>query len=148
MSDIHIDDFFKDAARILARLYLTFPRESTLFIADICGNSETDEFGMHNPRYLACLSTLLWLAEEGYLRYDQTIRQEAVDQAVLTGRCFTLLTAPSDRPDQAHMNNLPESVRLEQGTYIHSLRDALKSRSSSRIRRAMEVLMQKMHHGS
>ena len=144
MSDIHIDDFFKDAAKILCRLYLSFPRETTIFVEDICGNSETDEYGMHNDRYLACLSALLWLAEENYLRYDQTIRQEAVDRAVLTGRCFSILSSPCNHHEPRDIENLPESVRLELGTHIHNLREALKSRSSSRISRAMKSIMHPM----
>ena len=144
MSDIHIDDFYKDAAKALCRLYLSFPRENTIFVEDICGHAETDEFGMHNERYLAGLSTLLWLAEEGYLRYDQTIRQEAIDQAVLTGRCFSILTSPCDHHDPIDVTNLPESIRLEHGTHIYNLREALKSKSSIRIRRAMTAVIQKM----
>jgi hypothetical protein len=52
----------------------------------------TDEFGVPGPRYLACFGTLLWLAEEGYLRYDEAIRMDGIDQAVLTARCFSVLT--------------------------------------------------------
>jgi len=32
VSDIHIDDFFKDSAKTLARLYLTFPRKAAVFV--------------------------------------------------------------------------------------------------------------------
>lgn len=68
MSDINVDDFCKDAARALLFLYRAFPRPHTLFVEDLCGPDRVDEFGMHSDRHLACFSTLLWLADEGYLR--------------------------------------------------------------------------------
>ena len=47
MSDINIDDFFKDAAIALVQLYGMFPRRHALFVEDICGPDDTDEFGMN-----------------------------------------------------------------------------------------------------
>ena len=47
MSDIHIDDFFRDAAIALNRLYLSFPRPIALYVEDIIGPDEPDEFGLH-----------------------------------------------------------------------------------------------------
>ena len=140
MSDIHIDDFFKDAALTLNRLYAAFPRKIPVFVEDIAGTVTTDEFGVPGERFVACFGTLLWLAEEGYLRYDDTIRMEAIDQAVLTGRCFNVLTLPSrtDRPRDA---SIPVSVRNERSTYIHELRDALKSGNSVTVRAAMTGIM-------
>ena len=91
MSDINIDDFCKDTARTLVTLYSVFPRQHTLFVEDICGVHEPDEFGVHSDRHLACFHTLLWLAEEGFIRHGDCIRQDAVDRAVLTGRCFSVL---------------------------------------------------------
>jgi hypothetical protein len=140
VSDIHIDDFFKDAALTLNRLYAAFPRKIPVFVEDIAGTVTTDEFGVPGERFVACFGTLLWLAEEGYLRYDDTIRMEAIDQAVLTGRCFNVLTLPSrtDRPLDASM---PVSVRNERSTYIHELRDALRSGNSVTVRTAMTGIM-------
>ena len=140
MSDIHIDDFFKDAALTLNRLYAAFPRKIPVFVEDIAGTVTTDEFGVPGERFVACFGTLLWLAEEGYLRYDDTIRMEAIDQAVLTGRCFNVLMLPSrtDRPLDASM---PVSVRNERSTHIHELRDALKSGNSVTVRTAMTGIM-------
>src|SRR5262245_56124675 len=143
MSDIHVDDFFKDAALTLNRLYLSFPRPVAVFVEDICGPVTTDEFGIPGDRFLACFSTFLWLAEESYLRYTDTIRQEAVDQAVLTGRCFNVLTmtAPDAEPD----GTLPPSVRTEHASNIHRIRDALKSGSSIRVRAVMTHIMALMN---
>ena len=87
MAGIHINDFYRDASRILVSLFGVFPRPVTLFAEDICGADEPDEYGLHSQRFQACFATLLWLGEEGYLRYTDTIRSEAIDQAVLTGRC-------------------------------------------------------------
>ena len=139
MSDINVDDFFKDAAKVLAQLYGVFPRRHTVFVEDICGFEEPDEFGMPMERHLACLGTLLWLGEEGFLRYDDVIRQEAIDQAVLSGACFTALcsAATAERGEPA----LPESVRAERSSHVYQLRDALNAKSSANIRAAMLDLM-------
>ena len=32
MADLHIDDFYKDVAKIFLRLYSIFPRKTTLFV--------------------------------------------------------------------------------------------------------------------
>lgn len=144
MSDIHIDDFFKDAALTLNRLYSSFPRPAAVFVEDICGPVTTDEFGIPGDRFVACFSTFLWLAEESYLRYTDTIRQEAIDQAVLTGRCFNVLTmrAPTG---EAPADALPPSVRSERSSNINRIRDALNSGSSSRVRAAMTDIMTLMN---
>ena len=143
MSDIHIDDFFKDAALTLNRLYLSFPRPVAVFVEDICGPVTTDAFGIPGDRFLACFSTFLWLAEESYLRYAETIRQEAIDQGVLTGRCFNVLTMSA--PDAELDGTLPPSVRSELASNIHRVRDALKSGSSIRVRAVMTQIMTLMN---
>lgn len=93
MSDIHIDDFYRDTARILVALYNQFPRKTTLYVEDVAGPDKPDEFGLHSPRHLACLHTILWLAQSDYVRYETLIRQEAVDQIVLSHKGFLLLTS-------------------------------------------------------
>jgi len=144
MTDINVDDFFKDAARTLAALYGVFPRRHAIFVDDIYQFEEPDEFGLHSDRYQACFSTLLWLGEEGYLRFDDTIRGEAIDQAVLTGRTFTLLSSPVTTPGQDDEADLPDLVRLEHATHIHRIKTALKDRSSMELRQAMISLMNRM----
>ena len=144
MADINVDDFFRDAARTLASLHTKFPRRHAVFVEDICGPEEPDEFGLHSDRHLACFGTLVWLGEEGYLRYQETIRDEAIDQAVLTGRCFTLLSSPAPNREPHDVTDLPESVRVEQSTNIHRIRSALKARSSTRTRASMIDLMAQM----
>lgn len=154
MSDLHIDDFCKDIARILNHLYLQFPRKTTVYVEDIAGPDEPDEFGLHSPRHMACLGALVWLSEEGYIRFESTIRQEAVDQAVLAGRSFTALSSMAGRISDEERDDLgdglpedlqrtaangfgsdiPDSVLREQRTNINRLRLALRSRSSERLR--------------
>lgn len=163
MSDLHIDDFCKDIARILNHLYLQFPRKTTVYVEDIAGPDEPDEFGLHSPRHMACLGALVWLCEEGYIRFESTIRQEAVDQAVLAGRAFTALSSMARRISDEECSDLgdglpedlqrtaangfgseiPESVLREQRTNINRLRLALRSRSSERLRVVtLDVLQQ------
>lgn len=154
MSDLHIDDFCKDIARILNHLYLQFPRKTTLYVEDIAGPDDPDEFGLHSPRHMACLGALVWLSEEGYIRFESSIRQEAVDQAVLAGRSFTVLSSIARRitdderadlgaglPDDLRRTaaegfgeEIPESVLRDARTNINRLRLALRSRSSERLR--------------
>ena len=140
MADLHIDDFFKDVAKILSQLYLSFPRKSTLYVEDLVGPDQMDEFGMHSDRHLACLGAMLWLAEEDYLRFDDTVRQEAIDQAVLTGRAFNLLNMPRE-DELLDTEDLPESLRLERSTNIGLVREALGTRSSSRVRAVIGELL-------
>ena len=148
MSDLNVDDFFKDAARTLVLLFGTFPTPTTLFVEDISGPDEPDEYGVHGKRYLAALGALQWLAEEGYLRYADLIQTEAMDQVVLTGRCFGVLCAsgPERQPSepQEAMPQLPKSVAAERSTNIYRLRETLKSRSSSDLRQAMLAVMDQM----
>jgi hypothetical protein len=141
VADIHIDDFFKDAGGALALLYQQFPQPVQLFVEDLTGPQEIDEYGLPNKRHRACFATLLWLAEEGFIRYVDTIRQDALDQTTLTGRCFTRLIAPAaEDPDPA----LPTYVQLERGTHIHRIREALASRDSIAIRTTMGKLLELM----
>lgn len=150
MTDINVDDFFKDAARTLVALYGVFPRRHAIFVDDIYRQEEPDDFGLYSDRYQACFGTLLWLGEENYLRFEDIIRNEAIDQAVLSGRCFTLLSSPAQpfsapaescAPDQP---DVPELIRLEQSTHIYQIKQALKDRSSIELRQAMVALMSRM----
>lgn len=141
MADIHIEEFYKDAAVALVQLYGAFPRRVNLFVEDIAGPDEPDEFGLHSKRHMACFGTLLWLAEEGFLRYVDTIRQDALDQAVLTQEAFIRLSSPA--PDTLVQEctdadtlagaSLPPSLKEDLSSHINLARNALKSRHSLRI---------------
>lgn len=99
MADIHIEDFYQDVAKILIHLYNRFPRKGAVFVEDIAGEDTPDEFGLHSKRHMACFGTMLWLSDEGLLRYESLISQDAIDQAVLTGTGFNRLsTIRTDLP--------------------------------------------------
>lgn len=149
MSGIHIDEFYADAAQILVSLYGVFPRRVNLFAEDICGEDEPDEYGLHSTRYQACFATMVWLGEEGYIRYENTMRQDALDQAVLSGRCFSALVspAPPDADELAEAReepDLPPSIQAEHASIVYHLEKALKKRSSVEIRQAFMPLLSKM----
>jgi hypothetical protein len=142
VSDLHIDDFYRDAGLILARLYAAFPRKTTLYVEDISGPDTPDEFGLHSERFASSFSTMTWLADTGYLRYESTIRQEALDQAVLTERGFLLLCAHCPLPSKIPFDeNTPPSVVANALTNIQQLRAALKSHSSIEIGEIMLFLL-------
>ena len=159
MTDLHIDDFYKDAALIFLRLYNTFPRKTILYVEDICGEDQPDEFGLHSERFLAGFSTMVWLGEQGYLRYDAAIKQEALDQAVLTEQGFLLLSSRSalnfGEPlltDQALIHTeqehsvptpepLPSSVIEQSKSNINQLRQALKNKSSIMVNQAVSYML-------
>ncbi len=149
MNDIHIDDFYKDSALILLQLYSQFPRKITLFVEDIAGPDTIDDFGLHSQRHLACFSTISWLEESGYLSYEDTIRQDAMDQVVLSHKAFTLLASPASTPLQETHSELPESVAENLNTNVAQLRNAVKSGSSHAInQRLRELLVLSRQHST
>lgn len=137
MADIHIEDFYKDTALILLQLYLLFPRKTSVYVEDIAGPDAPDEFGLHSPRHMACFGAMLWLADEGHLRYEDTIRQEAIDQAVLTRESFVRLSSLNQDPVLKQWTRppetAPETVRADYCTNVHLLREAVRDGHSSRI---------------
>lgn len=143
MTDIHVDDFYKDYAVILCQLYLAFPRPSAIYVEDVIGPEEADEFGLQSKRHQSCLATMLWLGDEGYLRYTDTIQQIAIDQAVLTHRAFVLISGqyelhplPSEE-DAA----LPNSVLEHRLSNINQLRLAIRSGSSTSLKTIVRYLL-------
>jgi len=150
MTDLHIDDFYRDVGHIFRHLYALFPRNSVLYVEDICGPDEPDEFGLHHPRFQACFSAMLWLADHDYLRFDSTIGQEALDQAVLTQKSFLLLTAPSDLQlaEPPGPPPLPPSVAAQASSNVAQLRQALKSASSLQITQCVTYLLSRAPIGA
>ncbi|MDC0662044.1 hypothetical protein [Marinobacter sp. SS21] len=147
MADIHIEEFYKDTAIALVQLYNAFPRRTNLFVEDIAGPDQPDEFGLHSRRHMACFGALLWLAEEGLLRYVDTIRQEALDQAVLTQAALVRLSAPAS-PELiaeiaptalAEAEAAPPSLRSDYATFIYLIRQALRSGHSSRVGQVIQA---------
>ncbi|TWC29454.1 hypothetical protein FBY03_12956 [Pseudomonas sp. SJZ079] len=102
--DLQIDDFYQDAARGLLLLYQTFPRKMALYVEDLIGREEADEFGLPSKRHQSCLGALLWLAEEGYLRFDSSIAYDALDQAYSVKKAFCAchVACPTPYPTATH----------------------------------------------
>lgn len=139
--DLHIDDFHKDVAGGLLRLYQAFPRKTALYVADLIGLEEPDEFGLPSPRHQSCLGALLWLAEEGYLRFESTISHEALDQAILSEKGFLRLSRAV--PDQTPKpEELPSSVRRVRSTLAWQLREALAQRDAERLVRLTYLIFE------
>jgi hypothetical protein len=145
MADLHIDDFYKDVALILLRLYGVFPRKHLLFVDEICGFEEADEFGLPSARSAGCFSAMIWLGEQGYLRYEAAIRQEALDQTVLTEKSFLLLSSRSEIPapdtENATAEKLPPSVMAQSLTNVAQLRRVIGSNSSILIEQCVHYLL-------
>ena len=145
--DLQIDDFYKDAAGGLLLLYQAFPRKMALYVEDLIGREEPDEFGLPSKRHQACLGALLWLAEEGYLRFESTIAYDALDQAVLTEKGFLRLSRGIPhalREGEA----LPPSVRRVHATLAFQLREALAQRHGERTARLTRLLFESNLQGS
>jgi hypothetical protein len=125
---LNLDDFCKDVARALVILSAVFPRPRDLFVEDVYQEEETDEFGMHSDRYVACFQALIWMREEGFVRYSNTLRIDAIEQAVLTGRALALLIQPTS------LEGVSAAVAIEENTLLHRIRQALQDGSSTAIR--------------
>ena len=100
MLDIHITEFYNDCGKIFQLLYGQFPRPISLWTQDICGPDNTDEFGMHSERYLAAYATVLWLKEEGYLRFDDVDKKDAFNHCCLTETGFQSLIGMQQTANQ------------------------------------------------
>ena len=128
---------------ILLRLYTSFPRKSILYVEDICGMDDPDEFGLHSGRFQNCFSAMVWLAEQKYIEFYETIREEALDQTVLTQRGFILLSSRSELklgiPEEA--TDLPPSVMEHSMTNVMQIRQGLRSGSSITMRQVMHYLL-------
>jgi hypothetical protein len=144
MSDIHIEEFYHDMGLILSRLYASFPRRTTLYVIDISGDDDPDEYGLHSDRYMSCFSAMVWLKDQGYIDFYDVIKQDAVDQVVLTQKSFLLLSNQASvvigqEPDLA---SLPPYIAQKSITNIAMLRRALKSQSSIEISKIVSHLME------
>lgn len=135
--DLHIDDFFRDAALGLVMLYQSFPRPLTLYMDDFVGVLPPDEVGLPHPRQQQCLSTLLWLGNEGYLRHLGTLGYTAVEQAELTEKAFIRLA--SNHPAIAQtLSDQPASIRRTQSSLAQQLRQHLKNGDGEALVAAMQ----------
>jgi hypothetical protein len=160
MADINIENFYRHIAKILSILYTAFPTRSPIYVDDVAGIDEPDEYGLHSPHYTAGFFALIWLADEGFLRYSDTIRQDGIDQAALTNKAFMRLTQPVERiyvepvylpdegPDESNVvniapvENLSPSIIEDQKLVINQLRFALRSEDSIAIAKVVQHILQ------
>jgi len=133
--DLHIDDFYKDVASGLLLLYGNFPRKISLYIDDLIGYQAPDEYGLPSERHQACFSTFLWLADEGYLRYESTIGYDALDQVVISEKCFLRLSAqiPQNLLNDKNIDNLPDAVLRQRLSFAQQLRDAVSMQDAELV---------------
>lgn len=143
MTDLHISDFYRDVGKIFQILYASFPRKIILYVEDVAGPDQPDEFGLHCPRFEAGFSTMLWLAEHNYLSYETTIRQQALDQAVLSQRGFLLLSSLTEPEALVHPKNPAPTPSLSKHHHSHiaQLRHALKDGSSIVVHNFVNYLL-------
>lgn len=157
MADINIENFYQHIAKILSILYAAFPSKSPIYVDDVAGVDDPDEYGLHSPHYTAGFFAMLWLADEEYIRYMDTIRQDGVDQAVLTHKAFLKLTQVSEpiyqgtvyQTDESNVVNIvkPEetkpspSVIEDHMLVINQLRHALRSGDSIAITKVVRHIL-------
>lgn len=157
MADINIENFYRHIAKILHILYTHFPTRAALYVDEVAGVDEPDEYGLHSPTYTAGFFAMLWLADEGFVRYADTIRQDGIDQAFLTHRAFLILThatdemilTPSESTESATGNvvslqpveDMSPSLQEERRLVINQLREALRSGSSISIKKVVSYIL-------
>jgi hypothetical protein len=144
MSDIHIEEFYHDIGLILSRLYSSFPRPANIYVQDIAGTHPADEFGLHSDRHMSCFSAMIWLKKQGYIDFESTMKQEAIDQAVLTQKSFLTLSnqASISLDEPIDLENLPPYAAKNAITNIAILRKALKTQSAINIGQIVFHLME------
>ncbi|MAR92342.1 MAG: hypothetical protein SV765_00935 [Pseudomonadota bacterium] len=149
MADLNILDFYKDTALILLSLQRVFPRKMDLFVEDLIGPDQVDEFGLHTKRHEACFGAMLWLADEGFLRYGATIRQEGIDQSCLTAKGLVKLAAIVSAPlTEPELDDLPSAEARERLTMVEHMRRALDSQSSGQLTQVMRSFFAEPPHYS
>lgn len=145
MADLNILDFYKDTALILMSLQRVFPRKMDLFVEDLIGPDQVDEFGLHTKRHESCFGAMLWLSEEGYLKYGATIRQEGVDQAYLTAKGLIKLTTIVNAPlTESELKDIPSFEAQERLTMIEHMRRAISSESSEQVTQVMRAFFNEL----
>lgn len=135
MNDVNIDDFYHDIGVILLSLYQQFPRKVSLFIDDICGPDQMDDFGLHSSRYLSAIGALMWLHDEGYIRYMDIVKQESAEECTLTQKAFVKLIKPN-----LNGTNLNEASSIEkrESTLAFQMQHALQAQSSIDLQNVIE----------
>jgi hypothetical protein len=93
MTPRHIDDFYYITSEVFCELYTAFPVRHILLVEDLAGPIKWDMTGLPDRKSRACFETLIWLAEQDFLRYRTVEPQDiGIEGAVLTQKAFVLLT--------------------------------------------------------
>ena len=137
--DLQIDDFYQDASRALLILYRVFPRKAPLYIDELIGYQEPDEYGLPSPRHQSCLGALLWLGDEGYLRHDGLLHHEAIDQAVLSEKGFLRLTTRIADPILEAAGLPPDQLRVR-STLARQLQTSIDEGDREQLARLARLL--------
>jgi hypothetical protein len=122
-ADIHIDEFNRDSAIAILRLYNSFPHPMALYVDDITRVDDPDEYGVISDRHQRCIGALLWLAEEKIIRYRDTIGFDGIEQAIISLPALQALHHVPDRGTAVTLVNL--------------IRDALRDKSSEALKQVM-----------
>ncbi|MCO1335265.1 hypothetical protein MO867_13070 [Microbulbifer sp. OS29] len=125
LDDLHIHDFYRDAGRILLAMFNQFPVPATVYVEDISGPDMPDEYGLHSPRHLACLGAMTWLRQSGYIDFSQLVRQEAMEDAVLSHKGFLLLINTEAEPEENNAQLLNRAVRDGSSPQLQTLLERL-----------------------
>ena len=145
MYDIHIEEFFLDCTKILKQIYQAFPKNTNVYVEDISGPDQADEYGLHSDRFQSCFGAMLWLEHEQFIRFESTMRQEAIDQANLSLKGLKLMSSICH---DEYMNKLADTIK----PHIHDLKgrpnvDTLshihQHGTSSQLALAVQHLLQK-----
>ncbi|MDV7212421.1 hypothetical protein [Azotobacter beijerinckii] len=130
--DLQIDDFHKDAAASLPRPARAGCSGSSGGACSV-GRTRPSPRGRSGlPRTARSCAGRPDAAAAGYLRFDSTIRYEALDQAVLSEKGFLRLSrtvAGATPADPA----LPAGVRRVRATLAWQLREALAEGDGERL---------------
>ena len=99
---------------------------------------------------------MVWLGEEDFLRYADTIRQDGIDQAILTYKGFLKLTAVAEHiytapyvTDESNVvsispaEQISPSVLEDRKLVINQLRNALRSGDSIAINKVVSHILTK-----
>lgn len=145
MYDIHIEEFYLDCTKILKQIYQAFPKNTNVYVEDISGPDQADEYGLHCDRFQSCFGAMLWLEHEQFIRFESTMRQEAIDQANLSAKGLKMMASICH---DEYLNTLSASIKPEADGLagrpnIDTLKHIRQHGTSSQLALAVHYLLQK-----
>jgi cytochrome c553 len=123
--------------------------KSNVFVEDISGPDNADEYGLHSDRFQSCFGAMLWLEQERFIIFESTLKQEAIDQATLTSKGLKLMSSIChDREINALTEQIHPVIEGLKGLpNIDTLNHIMKHGTSSQLALAMQHLIQKYSDG-